>query len=403
MNKVLNNSVEFFGERFVTRTAHILEHRNINIETEKLKLFAEVFEQLMLFDKVYFKIGNNSTTIPILISEFGINKVEENICNGLFKFLFWKPYLCYITGRLLSTPAIKIAGDYSQDVYDDTEIIGTNPILITTLAIKQKGYDLEKVIDNTFLQLSIHPDRVKILKKIIMDNTITPTIHDAEVARDLAIDAYQNNQLILNDLPYTKNPEMLSSIERIKLWEIANNYYEMTIYTENEIDIYNDYNFFSMLRKNLYGLADSLKVSDDAAKLFELQNIPNLKNLFINKEVDLQNVFELRELSNAKYFRKWINEKSKTVDSIEITKEYLNEIKGDAMFFNRNSGKFLKTISVFGIGAGLGAAILGLEGLLIGAGLNLVDTFWLDKILKGKDPSIYIENMEKFLKNDGQE
>lgn len=236
-----------------------------------------------------------------------------------------------------------------------------------------------------------------------MDNTITPTIHDAEVARDLAIDAYQNNQLILNDLPYTKNPEMLSSIERIKLWEIANNYYEMTIYTENEIDIYNDYNFFSMLRKNLYGLADSLKVSDDAAKLFELQNIPNLKNLFINKEVDLQNVFELRELSNAKYFRKWINEKSKTVDSIEITKEYLNEIKGDAMFFNRNSGKFLKTISVFGIGAGLGAAILGLEGLLIGAGLNLVDTFWLDKILKGKDPSIYIENMEKFLKNDGQE
>lgn len=162
MNKVLNNSVEFFGKRFVTRTAHILEHRNINIETEKLKLFAEVFEQLMLFDKVYFKIGNNSTTIPILISEFGINKVEENICNGLFKFLFWKPYLCYITGRLLSTPAIKIAGDYSQDVYDDTEIIGTNPILITTLAIKQKGYDLEKVIDNTFLQLSIHPDRVKI-------------------------------------------------------------------------------------------------------------------------------------------------------------------------------------------------------------------------------------------------
>lgn len=412
MHKVLNNSVEFFGERFITRTAHILEPRDINIELERQRLFSELFEQLMLFDRVYFKIGNNSTTLPILIQEFGINKVEENISNGLFQFLFWKPFILYRPGKLISSPVVKIAGDFSQDVYDDSEILGTEPVLVSNIAIQQKGYDPEKVVDNSFHYFSIHPDRKRILKKIVLDNTLVQTINDAEAAKNLAIDAYQNGKLNKNSLPFTKQPEMLSTVERIKLWEIANNYFEMSILTENGIDIYNGYNFFNTIRNNLNDLADSLKISGDAAKLFELQNIPNFKEMFYHNEVDLVDVFEMRELSNAKYFRRWINEKSRTVDGKEIAKEYLNEIKGDRKFFNTKGGKFLKTIGVFGIGAGLGAAISGLKGSLIGAstaavikdlGLNLLDTFWLDKILKGKNPSIYIENIEKFLEGKHSE
>lgn len=408
MQRVLNNSIEFFGARFITKTANILEHNKVSIQEEKDKLFAEVFEQLMLFDNVYVKTGDHSTSLYILLRELGINQVEENISNGIIRFLFWKPYLVCRQGRLIGGPSIRIMGDNSGDVYDDSEILGTDPILVSNIAIEEKGYDLEKIIDHTLQSIHIHPDRKRILKRIVIENYIIPTIDDAEKAKSFAIDSYKKNKLEKFGLPFSKKPEMLGSVERQKLLGIAYDYFETMLLAENEIKKFNDYNFLATYKDGIYDLADSLKVTRDISTIFKIQNIPNLKELFLQKEIHFLDVFDIRELSNAKYFRKWINEKSETVDSKEISREYLNEIKGNTKFFNKNEGKFLKTIGVFGLGAGIGAAISGPEGSLVGAGLassvkdlglSLMDSFWLDKILTGKNPSVYIENIEKYLKN----
>lgn len=408
MPQVLNNSIEFFGARFITRTANILEPLNINFIEEKNKLFAEVFEQLMLFDKVFIKTGENNLSLYILIKEFGINQIEENIQNGNIQFLFWKPYLICEQGKFVDGPLIRKFDDTSKDIYDDTKILGTEPIIVSTIVIEQKGYDLEKSIDNILLRFQLHPDRKRIFKKIILNRYIIPTIKEAEKAKEFAIDSYNKNKLERIGLPYVNEPKMLNSVERKKLLDVAYDYFENLLLAENEIKKYNDYNFFEAYKNSIYDLAETLKISKDLATIFQIHNIPNLKDLVLKNEVKLHDVFKIRELQNAKYFRKWINEASETIDSKEISKEYLNEVKGDSKFFNRTGGKFLKTLGVLGIGTGIGASISGLEGSLMGTGLaaiikdfglSLIDSFWLDKILKGKAPSTYIDNIGNFLVN----
>jgi len=103
-------------------------------------------------------------------------------------------------------------------------------------------------------------------------------------------------------------------------------------------------------------------------------------------------------MSNAKYYRKWINSIGESANAQQITKEYLNEIKGSNKFFNRSGGKFVKNLGMFGVSTALGAAIAGPSGAAAGFGLGLLDTFVLDNLLKGKNPSMFINEIEKQIK-----
>ncbi|HBX49691.1 MAG TPA: hypothetical protein DEH02_01330 [Bacteroidales bacterium] len=408
MYKVLNNSLEFFGERFLTKTTNILEPININIDAERKKLFSEVFEQFLLFDEFVIKTGKYNTSLHILIQELGINKTEELIENGIIKFLLWTPYIFSESGKLVSGPLIREYGSVSNlDVYDDSNILGTEPLFISDLYVKQ--LDLEQIIDNSLSNIIIHQDRKRIIKKIVLDKYIFPKYSDAKLAIEFVIDAYKKDNLIEFGLKNTKEPKMLGSVERQKLLSLAYDIFETTLLSNYELKYYNNYNFLATMKTSLFGLANSLKVKKDILEIYKLENIPDLKKIYLEEKINFKNVFELRQLPNAKYFRKWINEKSESVDSIEITQEYLNELSGNAAFFKRDGGKFLKTVGVFGIGVGLGAAISGINGSLIGVllanyakdlGISLLDAFWLDKIISGKNPRIFIDNLRDYLSNE---
>lgn len=403
--KVLNNSIDFFGERFLTKSANILEDLNVNVENERRKLLSEVFEQFMFFDECVIKTGKFSTSLFILIQELGINKTEELVQNGDIQFLFWTPYIVTEQGKHISGPIMRKFGEDSDlDIYDDSQILGKDPLIVTDIIVKQ--YDLEKIIDFSLNHVFIHPDRKKILKRIVLDKYIVPTISDAQLAKNYVIDAYRKNSFEKFGLRFDKEPNMLGSAERMKLMNIAYDVFENTLITNHNIKYYSNYNFFASFRKNLFEIANSLKVTTDASVLFEIENIPDLKKLFIEEKMNFKTVFELRQLSSARYFRKWINEKSESVDSIEISKEYLNELKNSSNFFNKSSGRLLKTLGVFSVGAGLGAAISGIEGSIIGGGivgltkdlgLSLLDAFWLEKIAAGKAPSMFIDDIKKYI------
>jgi len=108
----------------------------------------------------------------------------------------------------------------------------------------------------------------------------------------------------------------------------------------------------------------------------------------------------LRHLSNAKYFRKWINEISESSNAIEITKEYINQIKGSNKFFTSGEGKLIRNLGMFGASTALGVAVAGPVGAVAGFGLGLLDTFVLDGILIGKNPSMFIDDLRGSIKNE---
>src|SRR5205085_2860569 len=100
-------------------------------------------------------------------------------------------------------------------------------------------------------------------------------------------------------------------------------------------------------KKNLQNIGKAYNISENTSNLFKIENVPNLKELFLTERLDFDSVFKIRHLSNAKYYRKWINEVGENSNSQEVSKEYLNQIKGNSKFFEKTQGKLIKNLSLF--------------------------------------------------------
>ena len=166
-----------------------------------------------------------------------------------------------------------------------------------------------------------------------------------------------------------------------------------------ELKSFENYEHYKICQQNLQNIGNALNVTQGTSEILKIENIPNLKNLFIQEQLDFESVTNLRYKSNSKYFRKWINSISEDSNAEEITKEYINEIKGKNKFFETTEGKFVRNIGMFGINAALGTAVAGPVGTIAGFGLGLLETYWLDKLLIGKNPSMFIEDVESEIKN----
>jgi hypothetical protein len=103
-------------------------------------------------------------------------------------------------------------------------------------------------------------------------------------------------------------------------------------------------------------------------------------------------------LSTAKYYRKWINEVGENCNAQEVTKEYINEIKGTGKFIEKPGGKLVKTLCSFGVNTAVGAAVAGPAGAVTGLALSLLESLWVDSLIKGKNPSMFIEDVRHEIK-----
>jgi hypothetical protein len=209
----------------------------------------------------------------------------------------------------------------------------------------------------------------------------------------LVIDAYQNNNLTTLGLPFDREPEQLNFAQRQLLLNLGHKVLETAILSKYNLKSYENYEHYEICKQNLTQIGRAFNVSENTSRILKLENLPDLKTLYLKEKLSFDDVFRLRHLSNAKYYRKWINSVGENSNAQEITKEYLNEIKGTNKFFDSDEGKLIRNLGVFGMSTALGTAIAGPIGAAAGFGLGLLDTFLLDNILKGKNPSMFINDI----------
>jgi hypothetical protein len=357
-------------------------------EIERRELLADIFEQILLFDKIVIKTGRLNYTLFFLINELGINLVEELIEKGYIMFLLWTPMIFTGRGRQLENGTI-----------DESTIIGQTPIASGELSKEDK--DPEKNIHNALEKFQLHRDRKKIFTKRAIKNYIVPSgMEFSSNSAKLVIDAYKTNCLKNLGLSNEISPENLPLSKRRDLLELGSSVIETAIMSKYELKGYFDSNHQQITKSNYKNLGSALKVTENTTTILQLKNIPNLRELFLKENIDFKTALSLRNLSSAKYYRKWINEISQNENAIPIATEYINEIKGNSKFFEKNSGKFIRNIGIAGASAALGTAIAGTGGAVAGLTLGLLDTFWFDSIFKGKNPSMFIEDIKNEVKTN---
>lgn len=221
------------------------------------------------------------------------------------------------------------------------------------------------------------------------------------------LNSYQHNHLEQLGLPLTKDPNDLNLDERRKLSGLANSILEAGIISKNGFKSYNNYEELEIIKKSFENIGKAYNISKNTSEILRIENTPDLRQIYLNNQFEIDDIFKLRHLKTAKYFRKWINEVGENTNSAEVTEAYLAEIKEAKSFFNTKKGKVIKNTLMFGATSGLGYLIAGPIGAVSGLaipivdyGLGLIEEFTLEGLFEGKTPKIYIDKLKVELKQN---
>ncbi|HEY5592782.1 MAG TPA: hypothetical protein VIK55_17405 [Paludibacter sp.] len=358
------------------------EHPRMNDEQDK-QIIARLFEQLMIFDCITITTSRINFALYFLIKNLGINTVERLFESGYLKLMIWSPLIVTGNGRQRDDGTI-----------DESVIFSQPPIAAASLS--DSDTDPEKNIQMALQYFDLHRDRKRIFARLAAKNYVVPNGMDfSKNSTKLVLDAYENNSLAELGLPNVKEPTQLNLDERKILLNLGHKVLETTLLSKYHLKSYENFEHYSICKQNINNIGKAYNITDNSDKLFNLEGLPNLRELFLQEKISFDSVFKYRHLSNAKFYRKWINEKGENSSAIEITKEYLNEIKRNNSFFESSGGKFIKNLGLFGINTALTTAIAGPLGVAASYPLGLLEDYWLNSLLIGKTPSMFIEDIRR--------
>jgi hypothetical protein len=371
-NEVFNNSI---GSPYSFHYPKLTEE-------EDRQIIARLFEQILIFDKISITTNRINFALTFLISRLGINTVEQLLDCRYIQLVLWTLAIFTGTGR-----------QREDGTVDESVIYGQPPI--GAGALSQEDLDPENNIKKALANFNIHKDRQKIFIKRALNNYIIPDGMEFSIdSANLVINAYQNNSLASLGLPFEKEPNQLNLDERKLLLNLGHKVIETAILSKYNLKSYENYEHLEICKQNISNIGKAYNISENSSEIFHIENLPNLRELYLQERLSFNSVFKMRYLSTAKYYRNWINEIGENNNAQEITKEYLNEIKGNNKFFETTKGKLTKNVGIFSINTALGSAIAGPAGIVAGFALGLLETFWLDNILKGKTPSMFIDDIK---------
>jgi hypothetical protein len=372
--EVFNNSIG---------NPYSLDYPSITIEEEN-QIIAGLFEQLLLFDKITITTNRLNFALAFLINRLGINTVERLFDNGYINLMIWSPMLFSSNGSKQPDGTI-----------NESTIYGKPPLASGSLS--NEDLDIEKNINHALVHFNFNRERKRIFTKQIAKHyrEIPNSMDFSANSAKIVMDAYKSNNLCELGLPNEKEPEQLNVKQRQLLLSLGNKVLETAVLAKFNLKSISNYEHCSICKQNLNNIGKAYNISENTSRILNIEGLPNLKEFFTQEKIDFESVFRIRHLSNAKYFRKWINNVGENSNATEITKEYLNEIKGTNKFFASSEGKFLRNLGVFGITSVIGTLTAGSAGLVAGYGLGLLETYFLDNILLGKHPSMFIDDLRK--------
>jgi hypothetical protein len=362
-------------------SAQIRHYPSLN-ETQRNNIVAGLFEQLMLFDKAVIRTNRSNHALIFLIHNLGLTTVEKLLDFGYIDILLWTPVIASGGGLRREDGSIDESVIYSQP-----------PIVAGSMSDEDK--DPEKNIEQALHVLGISREKARPFMRKARKRYVVPDgMGFSKGAAEFVLNAYETGGLSSLGLPSIKGPMELDLDERGQLLDLSSKVLESALLGKYGYKSFNNYEHFELGRQNIQRIGKAYQVVENAENLFTLEKIPNLKKLFLEERMQFEDLFSLRHKSNAKYFRKWLNQVSEYTDSAEITTEYLKELKG---LNNPTSSddKFIKTLSVFLAGTGLGTVLNPVTGMLANAGLSFLDSYWIDGLVSGKKPSMFIEEVRK--------
>jgi hypothetical protein len=131
-------------------------------------------------------------------------------------------------------------------------------------------------------------------------------------------------------------------------------------------------------------------------RILEFEDVPDVKDLVSSGKLTLKAIIDIRDSKNLIEFRRWLKQLSPESKEIEVLKAYRRAVEDKV-----SSNKIYKVLKL-GVFTGTGTAIgslIGPAGTVIGGiagaatdfAIGFTDTFFIDGLVDGWNPKIFIE------------
>ncbi|MFW5889608.1 MAG: hypothetical protein ACOCUD_04430 [Bacillota bacterium] len=372
------------GNKQTIKTRNMISRHN--------QIIRKVSETLLRHEGVAFKVYGENIPLAILTNIFGVSGVEKLLEQGAIKFILWTPVITYNSSNIDGILPLQSGNVTSETHYD--------PEKSAELGLKWMK------------KLPPKKDRRRLVRKTIKAYEVPPP-EAANEAVKFGHEGYKSNIFENMGLSRRKDITDLNKKERAKLCSLATQCLELAILSEFKYHTLDSIDLMNLTCVEFNRLQKAKMIEKMEDKLFRIEKLPDFSELIKEEIIDIKEIPELRATKDAIKFRSWISNLADESDVEDVTKEYLDSITKSTGFFETNKGKFIKTVGVTSVSAGIGSLIGGGVGGIIGGivgkstleplvdfGLNLLDTYILSGITQGWHPRHYFDKQIRKVVNE---
>lgn len=342
----------------------------------------DIFEQLLLFDRINFKVYGENAIVPLLVQFLGLKGFEELLEQGAFGFTLWTPMIGYMQSNIPGVDTL-IHGAHNDPVHcDPQQSVETG---LNVLANKLKRTDRRRIARKVVKAYSLP-------RKNLSDEVASLTRSARSSGKLNGVESRKSR--VFDDLSMFEKNEMAAYAERLL---------EYKYLLENGMTSFSSYDFYSYFSDTAEKLRAATTVRENFAELTTVEEFPDLKKLLSQIDDPYGRLPKLRSRRHAIKFREWIA-KASLYQNHSIKENYLSALEEGQGFFTSKGGRFVKTLAVTSMGMAIGHR-LGEAGAIIGAGAAVVesvsglvwdqiDEFLLNGLTKGWSPRMFFDDLK---------
>ena len=350
---------------------------------------AALFEQLMLFDKISFKVYGENILIPVLIRMLGLKGFEELIEQKAIGFTLWASSVTHLV--------TDVAG-----VYPLQFIVHNSPPHADPEASIMQGFKWMK--ERPSLEL-----RRRLTRKIVPLYKI-PSSDLSKDAVEIVHSAYRSGKLKLMGLDTEQDLGHLPLGARSELCKYAAELMEYSYLLNSRMTSFSNFHYYTLFNDSVSKVRTKDTLYQSFNSVASIECFPDLRSLRAELKIPLSKLPKLRHKRSSVHFRDWLATTTYSAGDVPITKEYIDAIADAKGFFETKKGKLTKSIAMTAVGTGIGALIAGAEGGVIGAttakflepaadfALDMLDECLIGGLTKGWTPRMFFDDLRKISK-----
>lgn len=389
---LLNSDLNSFCQKYlVTNNGNQNVSVACFVEDEK-RISSSIFEQMLLFESVCFKVHGENIPLIVLLNKFGVSGFESLLEQGAVTFVLWNQMISHMV--------------------DD--IPGLDPLQYGTYSSKAH-YDPEESIELSFAWMKepIKRSTKRGLVRKVRDHYSLPKPDVSKEAVNLVRSAYDSGKLATYGLgPDKSDYANLNLSNRKLLCSCADELLQYVHLLNEQMTTYDKLSYYQMFVDSGKKISVGLNLAEKYQALSELQDVPDLRSLYAELEKPYERLIKVRAKERSKKFRRWLMEQAGNEGAEDISREYIEAIANAKGFFQTRMGKFSKAVAMTTIGGGIGALLAGPIGAAGGAtaarilepvtdlGLDLIDEFVVSGLTKGWTPKMFFDDIESLRKEN---